>query len=254
MVKKLLLILLVLGMFFVLPCTAQAKFGSFATRVPINDKEVADGDLICSGKAGYERCASSYEPSMFGVVSTTPAVSINISDLPDSYLVVSWGNSRVKVTTAGGEIKKGDLLTSSDKKGAAQKATRNGYVLGVALEDYNAGSSDEVGLIYAAIDIHASISLSDVKVDLLAFIKQGMTAPQQSGLASLRYILAALVVIVSFTVGFIYFGRVAKAGVEAVGRNPLAGRTIQFSVIINILITLAILGVGLGIGYLILVL
>ncbi|KKU82490.1 MAG: hypothetical protein UY11_C0046G0010, partial [Candidatus Amesbacteria bacterium GW2011_GWC2_47_8] len=41
---------------------------------------------------------------------------------------------------------------------------------------------------------------------------------------------------------------------EAVGRNPLAGRLIQLSVVLNLLLTALIMGSGLVIAYLILVL
>ena len=61
-------------------------------------------------------------------------------------------------------------------------------------------------------------------------------------------------VIMGFGLGFIYFGRIAKAGVEAIGRNPLASRTITSGLVLHILLTIVIVGAGLGIGYLILVL
>jgi F0F1-type ATP synthase membrane subunit c/vacuolar-type H+-ATPase subunit K len=70
----------------------------------------------------------------------------------------------------------------------------------------------------------------------------------------LRYLTAALMVILGFVLGFVYFGRIAKAGVEAIGRNPLSSKTIEFGLILHILLTIVIVGAGLGIGYLILTL
>ena len=58
----------------------------------------------------------------------------------------------------------------------------------------------------------------------------------------------------SFVMGFVYFGRVARSGIEAIGRNPLASRIIQFNVILHILISIVIVLVGLAIAYLILIL
>jgi F-type H+-transporting ATPase subunit c len=67
---------------------------------------------------------------------------------------------------------------------------------------------------------------------LIAVAKQSASAPFFEPLASLRYILATFVVILSFALGFIYFGRVAHAGVEAIGRNPEAASKIQTAMIL----------------------
>ena len=63
-----------------------------------------------------------------------------------------------------------------------------------------------------------------------------------------------LIVLITFALGIWYFGRVARSGVEAIGRNPLATRAIQLGVILNLLLTLVILLVGIALAYLILVL
>jgi len=62
------------------------------------------------------------------------------------------------------------------------------------------------------------------------------------------------IVLISFTIGFVYFGRVTTRGVEALGRNPLASRTIQLNLALNLAFMIVIILVGLGIGYLILIL
>jgi hypothetical protein len=72
-------------------------------------------------------------------------------------------------------------------------------------------------------------------------------------LASLRYLLAIIVAVMAFGLGFVYFGRVAKGGVEALGRNPLAGRAIQLSVLMNLILTVAIMVGGLVLAYIILI-
>jgi F0F1-type ATP synthase membrane subunit c/vacuolar-type H+-ATPase subunit K len=61
-------------------------------------------------------------------------------------------------------------------------------------------------------------------------------------------------VIISFTLGMIYFGRASRTGIEAVGRNPLAKRVIQLTIFLNIVLTIVIVMVGLAIAYLILIL
>jgi F0F1-type ATP synthase membrane subunit c/vacuolar-type H+-ATPase subunit K len=60
--------------------------------------------------------------------------------------------------------------------------------------------------------------------------------------------------VVAFTLGLVYFGRIARAGVEAMGRNPMAKRMIQLSVLLHVVLTIIIVLTGLGIAYLILIL
>jgi hypothetical protein len=70
----------------------------------------------------------------------------------------------------------------------------------------------------------------------------------------MRYLAAVLTTAVAFALGFFFFGRHGKAGIEALGRNPLAARTIGIGMAINIFLTVVVMGVGLLIAYMILVL
>ena len=65
--------------------------------------------------------------------------------------------------------------------------------------------------------------------------------------------MAGIVALVSVLAGLIFFGKVARGGIEAIGRNPLASKMIWLSVVMNVVLTTAIMLVGVAIGYLILV-
>jgi hypothetical protein len=245
-VSLLVLIALIFSLFDSSYLFAQETASGIAIPVPINE-EVQGGDLICSTDEGYKKCTFPYDTGIFGVVVTDPAVSLSTSS--DQPLVVSTGNAPVRVNNANGAIKIGDLVTSSTESGVAHRADRAGYVLGTALEEYD---SDTVSTIYVSLNVHPSNSFTDSRSNLLETLRQGLVAPLLTPLAALRYILAAAVVVLSFVLGFIYFGRVAKSGVEAIGRNPLASRKIELTVLLNIILTIGIALVGFGIAYLIL--
>ena len=49
-------------------------------------------------------------------------------------------------------------------------------------------------------------------------------------------------------------GILVGKGLEAIGRNPLAGRMIQVGMIINVLITALIMAAGLGVAYFVIIL
>lgn len=239
---------------------AEETSSGIAISIQINDKGAQDGDIVSSKSNGYFLTSTAYEVSIFGVVSQNPAVSFENLGSSTSKLVLSSGKAYVRVSTINGNIKEKDFITSSKTKGVGQKATQNGFVLGTALESYSNNDSKKIGKILVALDAHYSGEAGQggaggvMKTNLLTTIKDAASATVISPLASLRYILAALIAVLAFVLGFIYFGRVAMNGVEALGRNPLAGRLIQLSVIFNLLLTVGIMGIGLAIAYLILIL
>lgn len=234
--------------------SAQITSSGIAVSVPVNDRNAKDGDVICTYKEGNQRCKSAYDPSMYGVISKNPSAAIRDEELSGAELVISSGIARVRASSVNGNIKEGEFVTSSEVPGVVQLANRNGYVLGTSLENFESRDANDIRVIQVAVNIHPAAGLAGPRTDLLQVIRQGLATPLLEPLDSLRYLLAVIIVLVSFTLGLVYFGRVARAGVEAVGRNPLARRMIEFSVVLHILLTIVIILVGLVIAYLILIL
>ena len=233
---------------------AQTSSSGIAITIPIKGENIKEGHIVCGTTEGFGVCEVENNPQMHGVVTDNPSISLEAESDEQTRLVVSGGTAKVLVSAKNGNIKVGDLVTSSDLPGVGMLATRNGYVLGTALENFEPGNSEDIGNIIVAINIHVAAGLSGARSDLLQVLRQGISAPLFEPLASFRYVLAALIILLSFTLGFIYFGRVAKTGIEAIGRNPLASRVIQISIMIHILITIVIVLVGLAMAYLILIL
>ncbi|HVZ11971.1 MAG TPA: hypothetical protein VG965_02985 [Patescibacteria group bacterium] len=223
-----------------------------AVSIQTPNQKPQEGDIISSGSNGYFITNTSYDSAIYGVVTKDPSIAIESTQYQNITYVLSSGQTVVRVSTKGGPIKIGDLITSSEQQGVGQKATRNGFVLGNALQSYT--NTKTVGKIAVNINPHFSNASPDIKTNLLSAFKAGGNAAFLSPFEALRYLAAALVAILSFVIGFTYFGRVAQKGVEAIGRNPLAGRMIEFSVIMNIVLTGVIIFVGLAIAYLILIL
>lgn len=239
--------------FFAHSVAAQVTSSDIAFTVPV-ELTADPGEIICVEQSGYARCEENYASAIYGVVTATPAAALISHNSSESALVASRGKAIVKVSTTNGPIAIGDFITSSRIPGVGQKATRNGYVLGTALEVHDASDPNTIGTIPVAIAIHPTTAFSDAKTNLLDTIREALSAPTLTPLASLRYVLAFAVAVIAFTLGFVYFGRVAKTGVEAIGRNPLASRTIELTVLLHIVLTVVIVVIGLLIAYLILVL
>ena len=146
------------------------------------------------------------------------------------------------------------MVTSSEKPGVAGSATENGFVLGTALESYDSSDPNATGKVLVSISIHPEVGLSPTRSNILQVIRLGATGLVLEPLDAFRYLIAGFVTVASFIMGFIYFGRGARSGVEAIGRNPLASRVIQFNMILHLLMAFVIILIGLAIAYMVLVL
>lgn len=255
---KILPVFLFFFLFFVFPQLVSAQTDSMGIAYPT---EVASGvttqpgDILCLKSGGVVLCNEEYDPAIYGVVTNSPTAAFRHDNDQSLPLVVKDGNTLVRVTGENGNIQVGDLITtSSTNPGVGKKADLNGFVLGEALEDYQPSDPTTVGEVYVSIKIHPVTSFEGARSNLIGSVRQALSAPVLSPLATFRYLLAFLIALISFGLGFFYFGRVIKTGVEAIGRNPLAQRAIQITVFVNIVITLVIVLTGLGIALLILVL
>ncbi|MBP7118872.1 hypothetical protein KBA63_02190 [Candidatus Woesebacteria bacterium] len=227
---------------------AQVTSSGMSEKLDISDTTI-NGTIMCSGSSGLVPCTSRYSSSLYGIATDLPAIELVPTELVGGKFVARSGSTIVKVNTENGQIKKGDLITSSSTAGEGMKASRNGYVIGNALED---GSETGASEILVGINIYPTTIFTDSRTNLLEIIREGLATPVITPLAALRYILAALVTVIAFMFAFSYFGRMARASVEAVGRNPLAQRTITITIFFNILIMIVIFLTGLGLAYLIL--
>lgn len=246
---------------FAQSANAQDASLGVANFFPISDKDVKEGDIISFTAKGYFLSKNPYDPLMIGIIADTPAIAINPSATvsANAKSVVSSGTTYVRVSTINGPIKKGDPLTSSTKPGVAMKADKSGYVLGSSLEDYTSQNKDTIGKVAVTLNVHYFASqitsqpknIFDAVVNVLRLSE---VATYESPVTAFKYLVSGTVIILSFIIGFMSFGRIANTGVEALGRNPLAGRMIQFGIFLNVLITIGIVLAGFAIGYLVLIL
>lgn len=220
--------------------------------IPINDENAGTANIVSVHDGKYILSFSSEEPGMFGVITDDPVVSLTDTTLENFKYVTTSGESIVKVSAINGDIKEGDFITASKIPGVGQKATRSGQVLGVALESFAPEDKNSVGEIVVFINITSAFVGERLDQDLIGLLKSGFQVPFVTPLTSLRYILAAVIALISFFIGFSSFGRISINGIEALGRNPLASRLIKSAIFLNFIFTLGIMAVGLVIAYLIL--
>jgi hypothetical protein len=228
---------------------ARAFVSAVAVSMPLD--EGSEGDIVTFEGEDYVLSKTPHDKNIFGVVVEEAAMVLDDVTLSGSNkrLVSTGGELKVKVSSRNGPIEMGDFVTSSDLPGVGQKATDNGQVVGIAIDSYSSDDPDAVGKILVFVDIKTNFIGSYGRVTILDLLKEGTI----SGI-SFRYLLAALIIIITFGIGFVSFGKTSGNSVEALGRNPLAGAHIKSVVVFNFLLTFIIMLVGLGIAYLIMIL
>ena len=166
--------------------------------------------------------------------------------------VIPVGRVYLLVSTKDGIIKKGDQITTSIIPGVGVKATKDGYVLGVAMEDYTNTNQKQIGKIALNLELHYFNAKPTLAGSLSDIFKFALLPTKEGPAPIFKYIVAAGVVLASIIFGFLSFGRTAAKGVEALGRNPAASRIIQLGIIFNVIIVIAIVAAGLMVAFLIL--
>ncbi|MDP3770530.1 MAG: hypothetical protein Q8R40_06370 [bacterium] len=219
------------------PVSSEISEG-IGTQVSLADADAEEGDIISFTDGKYRLSGEALDDHMFGVVSGTSAVAMGDIQSERGANVVFAGKSFVRVSTINGDIKAGDFISSSIIPGIGAKVDGYGEVLGIALADYHEADQEKIGKIPVVINI-------GVNTPLTRFAARPIEA--------LRYLMAFLIGSSSIIAGFIYFGKVARSGVEALGRNPLAARLIQFGIFLNLLLTFGIMVVGGVIAYVIII-
>jgi F0F1-type ATP synthase membrane subunit c/vacuolar-type H+-ATPase subunit K len=223
-----------------------------ARMVEIKEKNVKDGAIISTAGGKVALSSIPYDGHVVGVVSRDAAIILSTKTTSSSVPVISNGTVYLLVSSKEGNIKKGDILTTSTIPGVAAKAVKDGYVLGTALEDYENQDTKKVEKIAADLDLHYFNSKPTFPGTLSDILKIALLPTREGPTPLFKYIVAAAVVLGSFVLAFLTFGRTAAKGVEALGRNPSASRVIHLGIIFNVSIVVVIVLSGLVVAFLIL--
>lgn len=243
-IKKFSFLCLILTIFFAKNIFSQ-DLPLVAKNLEIADPEAKIGDIISKTSEGFFRSKIPYDREMVGVVGENPILVFG-KLTTTTRQVVSFGQTLVRVSNKNGEIKRGDFITSSEIPGVGQKATESGFVLGKALEDFN----QKEGLIRVEINIqYQTLSPAGVPITgILSKIWEVLGRPENFP-TFLRYIFAIILGGGSFFAGFFFFVKALSEGLEAMGRNPLAKRSIQAGMIINLVAILLLTLAGLSLAF-----
>lgn len=216
--------------------------------IEINETQTSAGDILSNTEGGIFRSAKNYDEQMIGVVVQSPVISVG-NKTSTTVPVVSSGRALVNVTAANAAIKAGDFITSSETAGVGQKATAAGYVLGKALDSYEDTSQNGKIAVLVEIGYYSpNPSAAGILGSLLSLLTLGLQNAQNFPIV-MKYLAAALIGIATFGFATFSFLRFMRNGIEAIGRNPLAKKTIVSGMVLNGIVVGLLALAGFGISF-----
>lgn len=252
-------IALFIGVLAPQPGLAQAGPESqvgIANYVDIEDDNLQSGDIIVLKNGTHKKSSEPYEFKMTGVVTDNPAVALDFSETEQNTAVVSSGVQAVRVSGENGPIEQGDYITSSSQPGVGMRASKPGYVLGIAMDDFPGDSASAIAVIPVSLEVDYSFNPlykgepgESASGNFWDIVSLSSVAVYETPSVVFRYVVAAFVVVFSILLGFLTFSRVASNGILAIGRNPLAGKLINVSIVVNVILTMIIIGSGILVAY-----
>lgn len=229
----------------------------------IADNQAVSGDVITDAQSkGLVRSNVTYDNRMFGILEDNPVAVYRDNSAPNNRPIVRSGDTIVNVTDYNGAINPGDYLTSSPIDGKAMKANQSGEVLGIVTGKVTTGNKINfqgrnltTGQVEIAVNIeYADLTTARSTVQLFSAINNALFSnvqnPEQFQTV-VRYIIAGIIGIVAFALGFIAFTRSISKGIEAIGRNPLAKTAIQVSIGMEIGLTIITSLAGIALAFII---
>jgi hypothetical protein len=137
------------------PAYLDGGYSDIAELIKVNGAAEA-GDVLVVDPDHDEMakpCSKPYDASIIGVISESPSLLVSGGlEEKDAKPLALCGRVKVKVSVENGPIRRGDLLATSSTPGHAMKATKPGFIIGKAMQNFD-GSSGKTGMITVFVNI-----------------------------------------------------------------------------------------------------
>lgn len=255
--------------FCVLACVLQLALPVFAHAASISESFSGSADLVpgmlvstdpgvANGVTAATLANSNY---LVGAVQAEGSALVSFTNNGATVSVATMGVVSAYVTSANGEVKKGDYIGPSWLNGVGMRVAEgdNHKVLGVALEDFDSSSATDFK------DISLPGGKKTVKVGSVALRLFGtpskLLTSNQSGVSSfvaklaghevtyIRIAVAAVLFIFTLLLAGVFIKSSISRSFLALGRNPLASHSIYGSLTQISFVSMAIILLGTAVAY-----
>lgn len=270
--KRLALAFLAGGIFALL--LAGSADAQNVTQGYLSDEALQNGLIVrlVPGEATKIRTLKHNESTeMLGVVVASNDAPISLSDPTKKQTFVAvFGKYDVLVSAQNGPIKGGDYITISSVEGVGMKADgEQEVILGKAIGNFNGtndvestitlndnlGGTQDVGLKRILVDISISRNptyTGDSNAGVPQFLSKAAQLVTKKPVTALRLYACLGILGLSLVVAGIIIYSGVQTGMTAVGRNPLAKKTILHNLVTVTLMAMIIVIIGVVAVYLLL--
>jgi hypothetical protein len=264
----------VIGVFFLLLGLANFGLGSVVIATGVTQGYEASEDLqkgsvvsVDGTKSKVVKSNTSNDQNLAGVVVDSSSGLVGVQPAGSQVSVATSGDVEILVSTANGDIKKGDRLIASPISGVAaldHPPAPGVKYIAVAEADFTSQSQEGKSIsVELSSGGKREVRLGLIRAKLLLGNRTPGSGQDQNILTnfgkkivgksvSLIQVLAALAVLITTLIlaGFILNGSVRGTFIS-LGRNPLSRDSILTGLARIIVLAVVILGVGIGGSYLI---
>lgn len=206
------------------------------------------------------------EEEMLGVTVAPNDAPVALSNADEQQVfVATYGQYDVLVSTQNGSIKAGDsiALSSLDGVGMKSDASRTA-IIGKAIEDFDGRSKVQgTAQLQGSVGSATTVALGRITVNISIahnpaykppvatqegvpiFLSQAVQVVTDKSVGAVRIYASLLVLIVSVAIGGILLYSGVRTSMVAIGRNPLAKRSILRNLLQIVLIGMIIFIIGL---------
>lgn len=179
-----------------------------------------------------------HDAAVYGVVGERPAIVFVTAT--NTVPVITSGVTMVRVHERGGDITRGDLLTSAGIEGLAMRADISApAVFAIALQAVSFTNGQSEAIVLAETGVKRAESYQAAKQAELA----AMTAEKDDDtneVGWLRPLVAGLLVFGGLGFLLYSFRSILATGMQSVGRNPRARRTVVVSAVLSLLLLVVV--------------
>lgn len=198
--------------------------------------------------------------SMVGVAVGQTQALVTFADGSSRIQVVSNGQTPTQVSTANGDIKKGDHLSISPINGVAMKASSPGKVIGIAQQDFDgtAGTgkktvelSDsagkkktvQVGKIIINVTVEQWAPDGQPNSPMLNNLRNFLGSAVGKPVSNVQAVIAVSIVLFAILASATILYSSVSSSIHSIGRNPLSKGIIRRSLFVMIgLSTIVVVG------------
>lgn len=244
---------MVLGVYLL---TTQAEAAAISQGVKSASGAQEPGTLVSLAE-GSSNTAVPATPAMagrlFGIISKSSLLELSNNSSNDISVVVN-GSTPALVSDINGPINYGDPITASPITGVGMKATTSVQIVGTALgnlkdnitgqQTINTTSGKPVTVNVGLVPIQVGITyyVAPPSQDYMpGFMRNFANSIAGQPVSAIRTIAGFLVLLAGFGGAAVLLYTSVRTSLKAIGRNPLAGRTIRRSLIQVIVVSVGVI-------------